>query len=84
MTEREKAPRGRPRPADAIERDDKILKLLSEFGPQTRNAIANRLGISFSLTYLALDRLRRAGRVKRCLQGDGGSVWSTAVDESCP
>lgn len=84
MTEREKAPRGRPRPADAIERDDKILKLLSEQGPQTRNAIADHLGISFSLTYLALDRLRRSRHVKRCLQADGSSVWSTAVDESCP
>lgn len=81
----EKARRGRPRPEDTIERDDRILELLSKRGPHTRNEIAERLGISFSLTYLALDRLRRAGRVKRCLQTDGGtSVWSTAVDESCP
>lgn len=84
MTEKEKAPRGRPRPQDTISRDDKILKLLSESGPKTRNDVSEALDISHSLTYLSLDRLRRNGHVRRCLQDDGSSVWSTATSEPCP
>lgn len=82
--EQEKAPRGRPRPTDTIERDDRILKRLGEAGPLTRNQLADDLGESTSLTYLALTRLRDRRLVKRCLQSGGSSVWSAAVEEPCP
>lgn len=84
MTDTDRPRRGRPRPADSIERDDRILGFLTEAGPQTRNQIAEMLGVSRSLTYLALDRLRQQGTVKRCLRGDGSSVWSADVKEPCP
>jgi predicted ArsR family transcriptional regulator len=84
MTDNESPRRGRPRPADAIERDSRIRALLTESGPQTRNQIASALGISNSLVYLALDRLRRSGEVRRCLREDGTSVWSTKTGEPCP
>lgn len=84
MTDTDKPRRGRPRPDDAIERDDSIRMLLRTMGPQTRNAVSDALGISRSLAYLALDRLRKSGEVKRCLQKDGNSVWSLDVDGPCP
>jgi predicted ArsR family transcriptional regulator len=84
MPDTDRPRRGRPRPEDAIERDDRIRELLTEYGPQTRNDIADALGITHSLTYLALSRLRDQGGVKRCLQDDGSSVWSVDVSDPCP
>lgn len=79
-----KRKRGRPRPAENIERDNLIEKTLRELGPTTRNALAEKLGISRSKTYLALDRLRKQGRVRRCLQDKGLTVWTTEVENPCP
>lgn len=79
----EKRPRGRPRPQETIERDNMILKLLRETGPQTRNAIAEGLGVPETKVYLALDRLRKAGHVRICADTKGpGSVWM--VGKTCP
>jgi len=83
MTE-ETSRRGRPRPEESIQRDDAVFRYLEEHGADTRNAIAAALGIDPSLTYLALDRLRKVGRVKRCLSGTGFSVWSTETEQPCP
>jgi hypothetical protein len=84
MSTDQKPPRGRPRPAENIARDDMIYKMLNRSGPKTRNDLAEELGLSVSLTYLALSRLRGQGRVKRCLQDDGSSVWSTETERPCP
>jgi predicted ArsR family transcriptional regulator len=84
MASTDRPRRGRPRPAEAIERDERIKTLLTEEGPQTRNRIAEVLGTTYSLTYLALDRLRQQGAVKRCLLSDGSSVWSTDTESPCP
>ncbi len=84
MTDNDKPRRGRPRPAEAIERDERIRGLLDDQGPQTRNQIAEKLTITHSLTYLALDRLRKQGVVKRCLLPDGSTVWSTDTESPCP
>jgi predicted ArsR family transcriptional regulator len=79
----EKPRRGRPRPAESINRDHQILTRLKEAGPRTRNQLADDLGLSTSLVYLALSRLRDRGVIKRCLGADGVSVWSAAVEEPC-
>jgi predicted ArsR family transcriptional regulator len=76
--------RGRPRPEDTIERDRQVLDLLIEEGPLPRNQIADRLGTTHTLAYLALTRLRNRGLVKRCLEQDGSSIWSTGVGSPCP
>ena len=84
-TTENKRPRGRPRPAETIERDRKILAHLDANGPQTRNALADTLGLDKTKTYLALDRLRREGRVKLCgPQGGPEARWTTEVAEPCP
>jgi predicted ArsR family transcriptional regulator len=76
--------RGRPRPTENIERDNMIEGILKAQGAMTRNALADQVGLSYSLTYLALDRLRKQGRVRRCLQDKGLTVWTTEVEAPCP
>lgn len=86
MSTEEKRPRGRPRPGETIRRDEQIIALLTEVGPKTRNQIAELLGLSKTITYLALDRLRRRDQVRTCA-GSGSSrdtLWTVAVNEPCP
>lgn len=83
MTETRR-PRGRPRPAETIARDNAILAYLKEYGPQTRNALAMALLLEKTVTYLALDRLRRDGKVKLCgPQGGPEARWTIEVDAPC-
>lgn len=80
-----KRPRGRPRPQATIDRDEKILAVLESRGPQSRNALADALGLDKTITYLALDRLRRDGRVHTCADTSGPStLWSSSVEAPCP
>lgn len=72
----DKRPRGRPRPQETIERDQKILSLLRDLGPRTRNTIAEDLGLSVTIVYLSLDRLRREDKVQIRPDTNGpGAVW---------
>lgn len=59
------AGRGRPRPQDTIERDNKVHALLVEQGSLSRTQIAEKLGITTSLAYMSLFRLNKDGRVRR-------------------
>lgn len=61
--------RGRPRPQDVLQRDDRTLELLRE-GPKTRNELAEALGVKPDTAYLSLYRLRRAGQVEK-IHGEG-------------
>lgn len=73
------------RPPGVVERDAAVHALLTENGPMSRNDIAERLGYSKTLTYLSLDRLRSAGRAKRCFsEKSSHTLWSVAVTEPCP
>lgn len=76
--------KGRPRSPETIERDRLIVDILNREGPLTRNDLANRLGISRSLTSIAINRLKDSGAVRRCVGDDGANVWTTAVEEPCP
>jgi DNA-binding MarR family transcriptional regulator len=81
----EAARRGRPRPEVNIKRDATIFTYLEENGAKSRNQIAEALGLSPSLTYLALSRLAGSGEVKRCLDSETGtSVWTARTEEPCP
>jgi hypothetical protein len=74
--------RGRPRPAETIERDQRIHELLTA-GSMSRGQLAADTGLTTDLVALALGRLRRAGRVRQCLH-DGVIVWSVADGTPCP
>lgn len=74
--------RGRPRPVETIERDERIHALLAE-GACSRSEIAHETGLTTDLVYLALTRLRRDGRVRQCLEG-GVIVWSVNDGTPCP
>ena len=78
-------PRGRPRPEETIRRDQAVLAALREHGPQTRNALADRLAEGKSKVWLSLDRLRRDGLVRLCGPAGGpDAVWTSEVTEPCP
>jgi predicted ArsR family transcriptional regulator len=73
------------RPPAVTSRDEKIYEYLKEHGKQSRNQIAEAIGLSKSLTYLSLDRLRKTGRAKRCMAEDSNDLlWTVAVEEPCP
>jgi hypothetical protein len=74
--------RGRPRPAETIERDERIHALLTQ-GSLSRGQLAHETGLTTDLVALALGRLRRDGRVRQCLQG-GVIVWSVIDGTPCP
>jgi hypothetical protein len=74
--------RGRPRPAETIERDEHLYNLLAQ-GSRSRGQLAHETGLTADLVALALGRLRRADRVRQCLQ-DGVIVWSVADGTPCP
>jgi uncharacterized membrane protein len=86
MTGKLKRPRGRPRPQETIERDNKILKYLRENGARTRNDLAEVLGEERSKVWLALDRLRSQGLVRMCASASPGPdmLWTAEVDTPCP
>lgn len=75
--------RGRPRSQETIDRDASILDLLKD-GPLPRREISERLGINLSRTYLALERLRNAGKVKTCGGSSRAMVWTIEVGDRCP
>lgn len=76
--------RGRPRSQETIDRDNAIINLLSAEGPLKRKTISERLGINWSRTYLALERLRNEGRVKTCGGSSRAMVWTVETEERCP
>lgn len=82
-TQTEYQGRGRPRPEEAIQRDESVLELLKS-GPLTRNQLRDATGLAPTIVYLSLSRLRRQGRVKLCQGAAGNRVWSTDVDGPCP
>lgn len=63
--------RGRPRPNETIERDEKVRAFLGESGPNTRKGIVEGTGLAGNEVYLSLYRLRVANVAKR-----EGSTWS--------
>lgn len=85
MNDQVKRPRGRPRPPETVQRDERILSLLKE-EPRTRNQLAELTGVPPVKVYLSLDRLRKAGLVRICSGSEKGSVimWSAGVGEPCP
>jgi predicted transcriptional regulator len=73
------------RPEHVRTRDQLVYDYLAEHGSSSRNTVADELGLSRSLTYLSLDRLRKGGQVKRCMAEDSNDLlWTAAVSEPCP
>jgi site-specific DNA-cytosine methylase len=76
--------RGRPRPANTIERDDKVLAILNETIDTglTRGEIAEKLGVTGSEAYLSLYRLSRGGKIVKA--GNHWKVNGSAPAEAAP
>lgn len=71
---------------DAVKaRDEAVHAYLKEHGMSSRNTIADALGLSRSLTYLSLYRLREANKAKRCVAQDTDDLlWTAETDVPCP
>lgn len=76
MARTAKAKRGRPRPQEVIDRDEKVYEAIPADGA-TRDEIADETGYELSEVYLSLFRLKRDGWVERVPNEDGGftRVW---------
>jgi len=73
------------RPPAVTARDNAVENYLTQHGMASRNEIAEALGLTRSLTYLSLYRLREARRAKRCVAADTNDLlWTAAVEEPCP
>jgi site-specific DNA-cytosine methylase len=72
-TPTEKISKGRPRPNETVERDDKVYAALATQG-LTRAAIAASTGLSPNLVYLSLWRLKRDLRVEP-VRHEGAQLW---------
>lgn len=67
--------RGRPRSPDTVERDHRVLTALQNDGPHTKEQLVEKIGLTPSLIYLALWRLKREGRVERTSREGVRYVW---------
>jgi predicted transcriptional regulator of viral defense system len=79
MTE-EKRGRGRPRPTATIERDEQVFLSLHNNGPTSRAQVAEWFGVNPNIIYLALNRLRNAGRIEKVRRGKH-HLWAVAAAE---
>jgi predicted ArsR family transcriptional regulator len=75
--------RGRPRPQDTIERDNRVHQVLIDKGHLTRQQLADELGVKPSIAYMSLFRLRRDGRVQR-VAGAGDDAKSHTWEAVAP
>lgn len=72
--------RGRPRPAETIDRDEKVFAALRDGGPKTKSQLADATGLTGNAVYLSLFRLSRDGRIERGAEGDQRHVWRVKAD----
>lgn len=77
--------RGRPRPQEAIERDELVYAAVRDMnGPATRETLATATGLDGGLIYLSLYRLRKSNRVTRT-HDNGQHVWVVVdANETAP
>jgi predicted Rossmann fold nucleotide-binding protein DprA/Smf involved in DNA uptake len=72
--EEQTARRGRPRSPETIQRDQSVLKALTN-GPRTKEQLVEELKLKDTHVYLSLWRLRRDGEVERYSEGDTRHLW---------
>lgn len=68
-----KPKRGRPRPTEVVDRDEKVLTHVTGEGI-TRDDVAAQSGLPAVRVYQSLVRLMRAGRIVR-VRADGKHLW---------
>lgn len=66
--------RGRPRPAEVQERDDRVLGVVTQNPGRTRNELEEELSLSSNEVYMSLYRLRTQGKIERRREG-GDHKW---------
>lgn len=72
---------GRPRNPQVIVRDEHVYQLITQ-GTCSRSALAAATGLDRPTVALSVQRLKRAGRIRQCLD-HGAIVWSVADGTPC-
>jgi predicted Rossmann fold nucleotide-binding protein DprA/Smf involved in DNA uptake len=72
------ARRGRPRSRETLQRDEVVLKALSD-GPKTKEQLVEELKLKDTHVYLSLWRLRRDGQVERVSSEDARHLWQAVA-----
>lgn len=72
---------GRPRNPQVIARDEHVYQLITQ-GTGSRSALAQATGLDRPTIALSVQRLKRAGRIRQCLD-HGAIVWSVADGTPC-
>lgn len=73
---------GRPRSPEVIARDEQIYRLIAD-GIGSRATLAAATGLDRPTVRGSVDRLKKAGRVRKC-GGDDTWMWVIADDTPCP
>lgn len=84
METMEKPKRGAPPDPAVVARDAAVLAELRRSGPKTRNELAELMDLDKRITWLALDRLKRRGLVRKCAGEGPEFTWSADVQGGCP
>ena len=71
-----KSRRGRPRSQETLERDAKVVEVLRERGPLSREQLGEALGVPSNLVYLSLWRLKHDGQVAQHAEGAIRHAWA--------
>lgn len=75
---------GRPRDPQVAARDETIYQLIAS-GHSTRTELAEQTGLDRALVQLACQRLKKAGRIRRCPAYESASwLWAVADGTPCP
>jgi len=73
---------GRPRSPQVAARDELVYQLIAD-GTGSRSALATATGLDRPTIALSVQRLKKAGRIRQCLDR-GAIVWSVADGTPCP
>lgn len=74
--------RGRPRPQETLERDQRVYDHLGVAGPKTKKDLSTELGMTENAVYLSIYRLRRDGQI---VSAPGQrNVWQRADGTGVP
>lgn len=71
--------RGRPRSQETVERDERVLTVLRENGPTTKEQLVEALGMTPEKVYLSLWRLRKESKVERTSSSGTRHVWQVVA-----
>lgn len=80
LKEEEKQNAGRPRQEEIKARDEQVLEIIKKAGSDgvTKQGIAEALGVTSSLAYISVHRLKKDGKITKVGSGTRSPHWVAA------